>query len=1241
MGKTKIQSLHSTVLGEEDLSEYKDEFDTAFSENDITNIAVSGPYGAGKSTIVNSWEETTVKKGRTRPWIHISLAGFHGEGKRNVEAELINQLVHKLANEKAPKSRFVVTQDGSVVRDVGKSLFIASFFVLSVMTAMAIDNINNLEEIPKKIVALYLAWSICFLMIIYQVIRRKLVTRTLKRLKFLNAEVELFDSVGDEDVFDRHLDDIVYLLSSVKSEVVVFEDLDRFNDITIFEKLRRANDLANVRRASSRSMDKKIRRPVRFIYLVKDSLFADPKDRTKFFDLIIPVVPFVDPSNAFDVLKTSFRGTEVEPSDEFLYQLSLYVDDPRILKDICNESQHYKEELFKDKSLSKEMGRYWSDDRLVAMTAYKVLFPKDYELLQIRDGYVFSRFQKKQLLVQNLTAEIHKEITQLEQKIEEIDLRAQLNEYELSLLYGALYYSGRYRIAEKLNNCGRKDFDSVEELVNHLISQLSKDQSFSQTLGNLKDSQNGNVEFLERLSEASKKCGSISSRVSERITSLESDVLDLERKRLEHLLSDQPELTEHFLRDELDEKQHDMILGSRYFGMLRFLLIQGYINEDYQLYMSNRYNEALTPKDEEFLYALLGGYSTSYSWELDNPESVILRLPSDALARSAARNWSIFKCLVSQGDSEKLQSFLRGIERDRDSKFVSSYILSDQYTDDALVSLGSRYQQCLNDILVDEGIGDERKRAICHIVMGAKIARPVLDAGKDALRKFASQDSGFLSLESWFSGSQTSLLKTSLTDIDYRAELIDFEKADSCLLTFVATEGLFLPTHHNVLGLSRALSQDSLSVINLNSWLASSNDEDVLLFREHVLASKDVYIATLIDSSSSGPVLLNDSDEAIAMVLNEPFLENDVMEGYISSLANPVSDLSLIDLDAARSGLVRQGKCIDSRRNIATYLDVPGFDQDLATMLNHMGVPDALSADYLRSSGINPSQFISDCVRSDLIDGHTLVNVAEIYGETIDDFKLPNQDSGRIEILINSGILSVTKNNLMNMRQNYPNLVAKFAAKDLDSYVQLVVSTEDSSCSFSKEEALELFAVLPQLDVGRLVSLAEECDGDTALSPNYPDEVNRVLLRRKSNRSNFNDLPRAFGCAGDTLKTEIVELAVDFLEKLSAVELGNDFEMAIASKLKNNPSAAKQFIFNQINFNGTKMTRDLIRDLFIVSGLDEYVKLMIGPSSRIAISRTDRGLLQALTNFGMCGKMGEVGDDGKTLVYSKGYNRSR
>ena len=46
---------------------------------------------------------------------------------------------------------------------------------------------------------------------------------------------------------------------------------------------------------------KDINRRVRFIYAIKDDIFTD-KDRTKFFDYIIPVVPFINSSNSFKKL---------------------------------------------------------------------------------------------------------------------------------------------------------------------------------------------------------------------------------------------------------------------------------------------------------------------------------------------------------------------------------------------------------------------------------------------------------------------------------------------------------------------------------------------------------------------------------------------------------------------------------------------------------------------------------------------------------------------------------------------------------------------------------------------------------------------------------------------------------------------------------------------------------------------------------------------------------------------------
>ena len=114
-GDGKVQALHPTLLDDEKMSPYLDELSFALSDPEVTNIAISGPYGAGKSTVVDTWEHRELEKAKgakkTRSWVHISLAEFAGEhgskapteGKggqetphgiyRDVESELINQLI--------------------------------------------------------------------------------------------------------------------------------------------------------------------------------------------------------------------------------------------------------------------------------------------------------------------------------------------------------------------------------------------------------------------------------------------------------------------------------------------------------------------------------------------------------------------------------------------------------------------------------------------------------------------------------------------------------------------------------------------------------------------------------------------------------------------------------------------------------------------------------------------------------------------------------------------------------------------------------------------------------------------------------------------------------------------------------------------------------------------------------------------------------------------------------------------
>ena len=100
------------------------------------------------------------------------------------------------------------------------------------------------------------------------------------------------------------------------------------------------NTLANIQ------LQKESKKVLRFFYLLRDDIFVS-KDRTKFFDYIIPVVPVVDSSNSYDQFISHLkRGGIFEKFNEsFLQGLSLYIDDMRLLKNIYNEFVVYYNRL--------------------------------------------------------------------------------------------------------------------------------------------------------------------------------------------------------------------------------------------------------------------------------------------------------------------------------------------------------------------------------------------------------------------------------------------------------------------------------------------------------------------------------------------------------------------------------------------------------------------------------------------------------------------------------------------------------------------------------------------------------------------------------------------------------------------------------------------------------------------------------------------------------------------------------
>ena len=79
--KPKLKSLHPEKLTDKEFAIYKDkdEFDFVFSDPLCRNVAVSGPYGAGKSSVIEKEKEDQ----SDLDWITVSLASF---GKNKEES---------------------------------------------------------------------------------------------------------------------------------------------------------------------------------------------------------------------------------------------------------------------------------------------------------------------------------------------------------------------------------------------------------------------------------------------------------------------------------------------------------------------------------------------------------------------------------------------------------------------------------------------------------------------------------------------------------------------------------------------------------------------------------------------------------------------------------------------------------------------------------------------------------------------------------------------------------------------------------------------------------------------------------------------------------------------------------------------------------------------------------------------------------------------------------------------------
>ena len=422
----------------------------AIEDENVHNIALSGGYGIGKSSILRQF--ASLLKGRcievslstlapVNSWNQENEANANGDTTTNkIQREVVKQLLYRENAQNMPLSRFrrieAFSPEWAWRTSCVTGAIITIAFVLTGWAEMLSEKLFGGRVDTSTMTLLVFFGAIFIVFAAQSLLNGKL---NIKEVAAGPATVSLNEDDGT--YFDKYLDEIVYFFEIADYDIVIFEDIDRFEDPTIFESLKELNAILNLSPCISR--------PIRFIYAVKDSIFDHGElkrrgrrvdsdsgkmldrakvesvrsNRTKFFDVIVPVVPFITHASARDHLYQMMKKSGCDVDDELIDLASKYVPDMRTLKNVRNEHLIFREQIMPHGGSELKL----SESHLFAMMLYKSTHLADFEKIRLGSSDLDDLYQVSRQAVEWNINQLYAGVAKLKNEIgqmRELDSRS-------------------------------------------------------------------------------------------------------------------------------------------------------------------------------------------------------------------------------------------------------------------------------------------------------------------------------------------------------------------------------------------------------------------------------------------------------------------------------------------------------------------------------------------------------------------------------------------------------------------------------------------------------------------------------------------------------------------------------------------------------------------------------------------------------------------------------------------------
>ena len=1117
MAENKYHFERLTPIDNMDLDVYEEAIDYVFNNPDVKNVAISGAYSAGKSSVLASYK----KRHNDLRFLHISLAHFKSpdqedetEVKESVlEGKILNQLIHQIPSDKIPQTHFRVKKRISPVSIIIKTLETIAlltaiiYFMFfdswkSYVSVLSDNWLKSILELSAHPYALMVDGIIIITLssfLIYGLIKIQKNKNVFRKLNLQGNEIEIFEE-SDDSYFDKYLNEVLYLFENVDADVIVFEDMDRFNANKIFERLREVNTLANIQ------LQKESKKILRFFYLLRDDIFIS-KDRTKFFDYIVPVVPVVDSSNSYDQFISHFKkgGLFEKFNESFLQGLSLYIDDMRLLKNIYNEFVIYYNRL----NITE-----LDCNKMLAIIAYKNLFPRDFADLQLNQGFIYTIFANKDSFV---AEEIEKLDKQISEKSNEIDMAK--NEH-LSTI---------------------KELDAAYEDKRPVRYGYRQD---------LSDADKANY---------AKRKQAIENRLNSSIPKLENEKVVLEQKRIS---MQNRQLCEIITRDNIDSifsitstnevgtvTHFNEIKSSEYFDLLKYLIRNGYIDETYADYMTYFYENSLSRIDKTFLRSITDKKAKEYTYKLKNPKLVVSRLRLVDFDQEETLNFDLFTYLLQTSHIDYVERLIEQLKSTKNLKFIGAYFDTTIELSAYIKHLNMGWPEVFSTALSERLLTENqiRRYSIASLYYSNDDIIELVNK-ENCLCDYISNARDYLAIDN----PNIDRLIHCFTLLGVCFIGFDYTELNKELFQAVYEESLYEINAENLQLIQREIlgAKNADDFFHKNYTILCLHPDSAIT--QYVNQNINEYFHVVLQVSDG--TIYDDENVAVA-VFNNANLTTDYKQSYISALRTTITSIkeiadsslwsSLLDADIVQYSEYNIMDCFNAvklNESVIGYINRCDIDLDFSKTEYDEDAKEKLFDSVVICNGIDNSKY-----------RQILVSLKFSY----DAFDIADISDDKITILIDTNIIRMTADNLKYIRENYHNQIFYYIRKSIEKYIDIVDET-----LFSREELLEILTwdISDKLKI-RLLELSDE--EISIIGKNYSPAVCLHILNNNFAKSDLPDLFSSFEQWDNFVREKIFDYAVRHI-----------------ASIIDDPNSVSQKLINNL-LHSERVNRDEKIDLFI------------------------------------------------------------